>query len=671
MADFEIARAQREENVHLDCKAGCDHCCHTIVMATAPEILALHQFILDTFSTEQLQTLKARLDAYEQTMAPLREKKHFFEVVPCPLLQDSLCTAYEARPLWCRGRNSRDVNACELANVEPDAVNVFPLFASQWQIHRAVQQGMSHGLSGQLPMGRFETAQCLKLLLDQPNLQEDILAKRAAFPSPAQAPKPTRFDARPGDVAIKKPEDINIALSGYFIDLGRFDEADRVLDDGNVLHLFAKLKAPRMVSSFEQILEWQAWTEKALARLEEMDFDPKVAVNALTFRSLLGLHDQGVSRKEMLERVGHVIVDKITSKAFPHLTEPMGQRKPGKCRVGYISTIMHNNSGSRWALGWLKSHGPEFETYALNVGAFNDIVTQRFADAADHYYHLQGEFQPVAEFIRSLDLDALIFTDIGTREGDGLFPSVRLARAQCTAWGMPETSGLPTIDYYLGSELADTEDGQSEYTETLVRLPNTGLVLPRPKGVIHPKPRSDFGLPEGFLPMMLQNLYKWAPQNDEVLARVHDRLGQPIPIIAFPSDQDLAVFKGRMDRLGVQCHYLPRTDSIGWDRYAQMADVVFDPPTWSGGITTLRAFAVGTTAVTLPGRLMRSRMTASFNTVAGVGGLNAKDLDDYIDLIMDPDRQRDARKTLNADALYEDKRAATALNQFLLGLIVE
>ena len=51
---------------------------------------------------------------------------------------------------------------------------------------------------------------------------------------------------------------------------------------------------------------------------------------------------------------------------------------------------------------------------------------------------------------------------------------LRLAPVQCNALGHPETSGYPTIDYYLSSALMESEDAQKYYTEQLVRLPNLG-----------------------------------------------------------------------------------------------------------------------------------------------------------------------------------------------------
>jgi predicted O-linked N-acetylglucosamine transferase (SPINDLY family) len=52
--------------------------------------------------------------------------------------------------------------------------------------------------------------------------------------------------------------------------------------------------------------------------------------------------------------------------------------------------------------------------------------------------------------------------------------SLRLAPLQAASWGHPETSGLPTIDYYLSAEAFEPPGAQQYYTERLVTLPGTG-----------------------------------------------------------------------------------------------------------------------------------------------------------------------------------------------------
>jgi hypothetical protein len=665
--DFETVRQRNEAGVELDCKAGCDSCCYEAVLASAPEILSIYYFLLDTLKPDEIEALKAKLADYEASVAPHRDEPYYFGKTACPLLDNHHCSVYELRPFMCRGRNSKDVNACEILKDAPGEMPMFPLFEPQWQAANAVFQGVNYALAGLMQQGRFELGQSLKMLFDRPGLDSAIMDGKSQFPVPARLVKPMNFEARPNDVTIKSPTDHALFVSPKMADKGMFADIDKILDDNNVLHVFGKLRLPHMYASVEEILEARGRFSKSLDRLEEMNFDPKEAVNALSYRLLMGLPEQGMTVKDLVARHGKLIVDKITSKVYPHLSEPLGKRKSGKFRVGYLSANLNNNNGAKWALGWLKAHGSDFETYAFNAGPRADIISRRFGEAADHYHQVTGELQPAAEWIRSLDLDALIFTDIGTRAGDGQFATLRLARTQCTAWGMPCSSGLPTMDYYLSSDLMEPKDAQSEYTEKLIRLPNSGLIIARPKAVVHPRSRSDFGLEDGFLPMMAQGLFKWAPQNDELLARIQQRFGKPLVMIGFPLDDDLAIFESRMIKHGIEFKFLPRTDMIGYNRYLQMADVSFDPPTWSGGNTTVEAITMGLPVVTLPGEFMRGRHSYAFNKISGLDGLIAKNEDDFIDLIFDQDRQREAMKKANPDAIFEDKSVAESLNKFLLG----
>ncbi len=667
MLDFEIERLQKETAVSLDCKAGCDFCCYETVVATVPEILALFYYVKTNFSEEKRKALRYRLDDYETRMARHREDDYYFEKIACPFLEDHLCTAYDARPLICRGRNSQEVNACEIWKDHPGEIPLFPVFEPQWQAHFAEQRGISYALRGKLQPGRLELGQCLKLLFDRPGLDAAILSGKAVFPTPKVTKKPLHFEKVNGNVSLKMPQD---PVPEQVIELtqsGDFAEVDRIVQKDNVLHLIMSLYMPRMYASHDQVLEVRERFLRTLDRLREMTFDPRDALPALSRRNTVSIASHGLSAKPLMERHGEFLWQKIACPAFPELTSPLGKRKPGRFRVGYLSGNLNNNNGCKWALGWLKGHGEEFETFAFNCGGKPDIFSRIFASHADHYENLTGQLEGMAEYIRSLDLDAMIFTDVGTRIGDYYFAVLRLARVQCTAWGMPMTSGLPNMDYYLGSDLMEPENGQEEYTEKLVRLPNSGLVLSRPRGVIHPRPRSDYKLDEGFLPLMAQSLYKLAPMNDGLLRRIQERFGKPLAFVAFPEPADLEIFDERMRRQGIERFYLAKTDDIGFNRYLQMADVSYDLPAWSGGNTTIAALTMGLPHVTLPGEHMCGRHSYAFNKIANVDGLIAKDEDDYLDLIFNKERQREAMRGLEVDALYEDRAVSEALNAFLLG----
>ncbi len=57
--------------------------------------------------------------------------------------------------------------------------------------------------------------------------------------------------------------------------------------------------------------------------------------------------------------------------------------------------------------------------------------------------------------------------------------ALRLAGTQCSYIGHPQTSGFPTIDYFLSGDLIEPPDGQDHYSEKLVKLPNIASTMSR------------------------------------------------------------------------------------------------------------------------------------------------------------------------------------------------
>lgn len=128
-ADAAIGIIEEEYHPPLDCKERCWYCCcHPGVLASLPEIIRIVIVARQTFSAEELTSLKERARRY----ADANKGRDFAELAkspptPCPLLVDGRCSVYDARPLVCRGYNSTDVNACR-ADYENASASI-PLFA--------------------------------------------------------------------------------------------------------------------------------------------------------------------------------------------------------------------------------------------------------------------------------------------------------------------------------------------------------------------------------------------------------------------------------------------------------------------------------------------------------------------------------------------------------------
>lgn len=98
-----------EQGVPVACQAGCSHCCHARVEASAPEIFRIARD-LESRSSEALgkivEGLKVHVASPSLAIAWSQRRA-------CPFLNNNLCVIYDKRPAVCRSAHSLDVRACE------------------------------------------------------------------------------------------------------------------------------------------------------------------------------------------------------------------------------------------------------------------------------------------------------------------------------------------------------------------------------------------------------------------------------------------------------------------------------------------------------------------------------------------------------------------------------
>jgi hypothetical protein len=648
----------------LACQRGCSWCCHEIVLVTPLEVLWIYQTVVSTFNSEQLGALLERLAKYEERMKLRYDQPPTFARATCSFLVNSECSIYSNRPYKCRGVNSTDPELCRVWTESPGDGGLVTSLLSQKFAATAATKGVSIGAAHRLGAKMHDLNRCLNMLFMQPDLAEKVADGEAFLPSVQPVSKAKFFP--PDETSISPLEIISPAYQAAVNEAwrGDWEAADESFPANSLANLMLKLRPPGMIVSNDQIDQYEARLDEALTELEHREFDPIQMLPAIVEHITYAMPYQGRSVRAPLERQGKIFLDRVVAKIYPHLCAPIEKpRKPGKFRVGYVSGSLELNNLSRWALGWARNHGSDFETYAFNLGG-QDIGSRLWERDTNHYFALQGNGQRIAEFIRSLDLDALIVTDIGARKYNYCFFSMRLARVQCTAWGHPVTSGLPNIDYYLSSQLMEPENAQEEYSEKLILLPRSGLCYPRPKTMFkvgaRPNPQKEF------VPFMAQNIRKWTPRYDPLLKRIADRSGQTLKFVGVTDRFSNELFSMRLQRSGIPHVVMPPMSQHAYAQCLSEASVLFDPPDWSGGNSTIEALTYGVPVVTLPGQYMRSRHSSAFLELANAQELVAKDEEDYFNLIFDTDRQQQAMRESNPDALYEDKEVVKALDRFLL-----
>lgn len=402
------------------------------------------------------------------------------------------------------------------------------------------------------------------------------------------------------------------------------------------------------------------------------------------------LQYQGRNDLQLQKQYGEFI-HRVMAANFPEWNKDirMPPVKQGRrIRIGYVSSYMQAHTVGRFLLGWIENHDrSKFEIHCYYINRLKDPVTEEFVQKSDHFYQIYGDLEKVARQIRADDLHILVFTDIGMFAPASQLAGLRLAAVQCKGWGHPVTTGLPTIDYYLSSDLMEPENGETHYSEKLVRLPNLALAYRPPVMPDNPLLRDSFGLnDDDFVYLSSQSLFKYLPQHDAIYARIAESVPRAkFVFIANASKHITDQFKERLSihfaardlNMDDYCRFQQR---LGFNDFLCLnlaSDVLLDTLTWSGGKTTLEGISCGLPVVTLPGQFMRGRHAFAMLKMMGVTETIALDVDEYISIACrlgrDPAFYRRIQKAVvdNCSRLYNDVSCVRGLESFYLKVIKE
>lgn len=208
-ADSEMKLAQINGPA-VACRAGCSHCCHhQFVTAIVPEVLRLAATIRATYSEERLAGLQERIAAYLEIVRATPGPERLSTVkATCPILEEELCGAFEARPLACRRHNSVDVEACIRYRSGERKV---PALANNEQIRvgQSLLSGWALGLRRlRLQEAIVELVPALDIALRNPDADERYLAGEPLFDSVVVA----GYDPGPIRRALKARSGLGVPL---------------------------------------------------------------------------------------------------------------------------------------------------------------------------------------------------------------------------------------------------------------------------------------------------------------------------------------------------------------------------------------------------------------------------------------------------------------------------
>lgn len=393
----------------------------------------------------------------------------------------------------------------------------------------------------------------------------------------------------------------------------------------------------------------------------------------------------GKNDRELQAEYGGFLCE-IMARRYPQFAQPLHMpsvQEGGPLRIGIVSAFFINHSNWKTPIrGWIENiDRRRFRVFGYHAGSAGDSNTEIARQVCDQF--VEGlPFEALARKIREDSLHLLIFPGIGLDHITIKLAALRLAPIQCNSWGHPDTSGMPTIDYYLSSDLMEPDEGQNHYTEQLVRLPNISIHYLPPDYAVPQLTRKDFGLPEGkVLYCCAQSLFKYLPQFDCIFPQIAKQV-QDAQFVFFSSQKSARLtdmFVQRVSRAfelagldaSSQLIVMPRMDNSAFQAAARLCDVYLDSIEWSGCNTTLEVLAYNLPVITLRGSTMRGRHTYSFLKMMGLDELIANDLESYVQLAIRIGRDAPMRERVRTEIsrrvarLYGDMTSVRALEEFV------
>ncbi len=294
------------------------------------------------------------------------------------------------------------------------------------------------------------------------------------------------------------PAAVNASIALNFV--GRVDEAETMLRRAMVLDpRFAA--APFMLS---QLLWDRGDYDQACEALgRAMKLAPEFTLeNYATLYSKLGDCDwRGLDALKALMtkkiRAGSVISSPLTfmyysesvadqgqcARSYAHSVYPpqkplwSGQeRKPGKIRVGYMSSDYYNHAVARLMAGVLENHDREkFELFAYSLmPPIDHDIRNRIIPAFDHFNEVAHlDHVTIANKIREDDIDILVNLNGYTLNTRPEIMALRPARIQVSLLGYPGTTGAPYMDYLIADRSVVRLEDMRHYSEKIVWMPHT------------------------------------------------------------------------------------------------------------------------------------------------------------------------------------------------------
>lgn len=383
----------------------------------------------------------------------------------------------------------------------------------------------------------------------------------------------------------------------------------------------------------------------------------------------------GIDAAEHLRSAAHFWrQDTAGIRPFPPRTA--SARRPGRIRVGYLSSDFHAHATSWLVRGALEAHDRHrFEIFLYSYGVEDgSALRAAMRRAGEHFVDLrQSSARAIAQRIRDDDIDILVDLKGYTMEARPKVLAWRPAPVQASFLGYPGTLGADAVDYLITDAVVTPPEAAAHYTEKFAYLPDCYQPNDRQRPIGPTPTRAQCGLPEhGFVFCCFNNTYKITPQAFDVWCRLLQRVPYSVLWLLQANPQAMANLGREAAARGVDPARLVFAPPLPLDAHLgrlRLADLVLDTWPYNAHTTGSDALWAGVPLLTWPGPTFASRVGASLLHAAGLPELVASSPEEYealaLRLAQQPETLAELRGRLRAQrqvcALFDSERYARNL----------
>jgi len=420
-----------------------------------------------------------------------------------------------------------------------------------------------------------------------------------------------------------------------FMDLGMKREATEcfrtavALGDQQVRALALSL----LVHEGRQTCDWSQVQADTTELLQAVDATHESTGQLLSPFALLAVDATPAQQRRMGE---------LRSRGLTRHVQPMPpapQRRPGRVRVGYLSSDFHQHATAVLMTELLERRDRErFEVvlYSHSVDDASDI-TRRVRAACDRFVDVNHlNLTEIARLMRDDDIDIAVDLKGHTRGSRFELLAFKPARVQVAYLGYPATTGASFIDYIVGDAVVTPLEHAANYSEHIAQLPHSYQPNDRHRALPPAPTRAALGLPDDAVVLCCFNqAYKISPHMLDLWARILlDAPNTVLWMLAW-NPHARANLGAELALRGVPAERVFWAPKLNLDEHIarlRVADLFLDTWPCNAHTTASEALWAGVPVLTVPGPTYASRVAASLVSACGLPDLACEDESQYVAL---------------------------------------